>query len=148
MSRQRCVLGAILDEADPTTVLQNFTALAEVSTSVVTTNIPQEQLPDLVDMAWKAKDLPVVSLQLVPPLIVPAEPDFDAIAEHLDRAIEASRIASDGQDAAAEPVDQTEPDATAEPAADSTGDPAADGISESAGEPATTVDLSSVCSYE
>jgi LCP family protein required for cell wall assembly len=148
MSRQRCVLGAFLHEADPTTVLQNFTALAEASTSVVTTNIPQEQLPDLVDMAWKAKDLPVTSLQLVPPLIAPADPDFDAIGEQLDSAIEASRTTSDEQDAAAEPVDQRQADATADPAADTPGDPAVDGSAESAAEPATTVDLSSVCSYE
>jgi LCP family protein required for cell wall assembly len=148
MSRQRCILGAFLHEADPTTVLQNFTALAEASTSVVTTNIPQEQLPDLVDMAWKAKDLPVTSLQLVPPLIAPADPDFDAIGEQLDSAIEASRTTSDEQDAAAEPVDQRQADATADPAADTPGDPAVDGSAESAAEPATTVDLSSVCSYE
>jgi LCP family protein required for cell wall assembly len=148
MSRQRCVLGAFLHEADPTTVLQNFTGLAEASTSVVTTNIPQEQLPDLVDMAWKAKDLPVTSLQLVPPLIAPADPDFDAIGEQLDSAIEASRTTSDEQDAAAEPVDQRQADATADPAVDTPGDPAVDGSAESAAEPATTVDLSSVCSYE
>jgi LCP family protein required for cell wall assembly len=148
MSRQRCVLGAFLHEADPTTVLQNFTALAEASTSVVTTNIPQEQLPDLVDMAWRAKDLTVTSLQLVPPLIAPADPDFDAIAEQLDSAIEASRTASDEQDAAAEPVDQRQADATADPAADTPREQAAGGTAEEAGEPATTVDLSSVCSYE
>jgi hypothetical protein len=99
-------------------------------------------------MAWKAKDLPVTSLQLVPPLIAPADPDFDAIGEQLDSAIEASRTTSDEQDAAAEPVDQRQADATADPAADTPGDPAVDGSAESAAEPATTVDLSSVCSYE
>jgi LCP family protein required for cell wall assembly len=148
MSRQRCVLGAFLHEADPTTVLQNFAALAEASTSVVTTNIPQEQLPDLVEVAWKAKGMPVTSLQLVPPLIVPADPDLDAIAEQLDAAIEASQDGAEEVDSAPEPVAETETEATAERAADTPSEQAADGTAEAAGEPATTVDLSSVCSYE
>ena len=95
MSRQRCVLGAILHEADPATVLRNFTSLAAASTSVVSTNIPQDQLPDLVDMALTAKDLPITTLQLVPPLIDPADPDPSAIDEQLELAIEASLDQSD-----------------------------------------------------
>ena len=58
MSRQRCVLGAMLNEADPATVLRNFTDLAAASTSVVRTDIPQEQLPELIELAVLAKDLP------------------------------------------------------------------------------------------
>lgn len=148
MSRQRCVLGAFLHEADPTTVLQNFTTLAEASTSVVTTNIPQEQLPDLVEMAWKAKGMAVTSLQLVPPLIVPADPDLNAIAEQLDAAIDASQDGGEEVDAAPEPVAETEIGSRAEPVADTPAERAADGTAETAGEPTTTIDLSSVCSYE
>jgi polyisoprenyl-teichoic acid--peptidoglycan teichoic acid transferase len=141
MSRQRCVLGAILNEANPTTVLQNFTALAEASTSVITTDIPQGQLPELIEMAWKAKDLPVTSLQLVPPLIAPADPDFAAIAEHVNAAIDASKEAERDDTAPAEPVPETATDDASAPiaevAATDTADPAP-----------TTVDLSSVCAYE
>jgi LCP family protein required for cell wall assembly len=145
MSRQRCLLGAILREADPPTVLHNFTALADASTSVVITDIPQSQLADLVEMAWNAKDLPVTSLQLVPPLIVPADPDFGAIADHVDRAVEASRGAGSGN------ADGTEGEASAGAAPAATEAATRDATPPAAVEDdhaSTSVDLSAVCSYE
>jgi polyisoprenyl-teichoic acid--peptidoglycan teichoic acid transferase len=144
MSRQRCVLGAILHEADPATVIQNFTALADASTSVVTTDIPQGQLPELVELAWKAKSLPVTSLQLVPPIIKPADPDFDIISEHLDAAIETSRNAGAEADSAVGVEARLESDESSDPPAETVtdGDAASD-------EPTSaSIDLSSVCSYE
>ncbi len=140
MSRQRCVLGAILREADPATVLSNFTELAAASTSIITTDIPQAELPELVDLAWRAKDRPVTSLQLVPPLITPADPDLEVISDELERAMEASVDAAAGRTGAktatAGGVSPEQP--AAEPAAEPHGDETA--------QPA--VDLSSVCAYE
>jgi hypothetical protein len=151
MSRQRCVLGAILHEADPSTVLRNFTALAQASTSVITTDIPQAELPELVDLAWRAKDLPVTSLQLVPPLIEPADPDLGVIAEQLDLAMAVSVDAgSDDADNEATRAPTATADVQDAAAADSDGpseaDPAANDAAAEAPPPA--VDLSSVCSYE
>jgi polyisoprenyl-teichoic acid--peptidoglycan teichoic acid transferase len=140
MSRQRCVLGAILREADPATVLSNFTELAAASTSIITTDIPQAELPELVDLAWRAKDRPVTSLQLVPPLITPADPDLEVISDELERAMEASVDAAAGRTgpntATAGGISPEQP--AAEPAAEPHGDETA--------QPA--VDLSSVCAYE
>jgi LCP family protein required for cell wall assembly len=151
MSRQRCVLGAILHEADPSTVLRNFTALAQASTSVITTDIPQAELPELVDLAWRAKDLPVTSLQLVPPLIEPADPDLGVIAEQLDLAMAVSVDAgSDDADNEATRAPTATADVQDAAAADGDGpseaDPAANDAAAEAPPPA--VDLSSVCSYE
>ncbi|MGH8774614.1 MAG: LCP family protein [Jiangellaceae bacterium] len=140
MSRQQCVLGAILNEADPAAVLQNFISLADASSSVVTTDIPQGQLPQLVEMAWKAKDLPVTSLQLVPPLVAPADPDFAAIAELVDAAVEASEDA-DTEDGSATTHAQTDD------AAPSVEKSAAEGASSHDEPAAPAVDLSSVCTY-
>jgi polyisoprenyl-teichoic acid--peptidoglycan teichoic acid transferase len=145
MGRQRCVLGAILHEADPATVLRNFTALAAASESVVTTNIPQAQLPDLVDMALTAKDLPLTTLQLVPPLITPSDPDLETIEEQIDLAIEASL----GEPSATNPASAAAGSDTAQGVEDvpptvTTDEPA--GPAQSGAEAA--VDLSSVCEYE
>jgi len=139
MSRQRCVLGAILNEADPGTVLRNFTALADASTSIVTTDIPVGQLPELVELAWKAKDLPIGTLQLVPPLVTPADPDFAAIAELVDDTVSGSGTA------------ESTPDATAVEAAVATAEPSAQPSADQAPtdeEALPTGDLASVCSYE
>jgi LCP family protein required for cell wall assembly len=138
MSRQRCVLGAILREADPGAVLRNFTALADASTSLLTTDIPVGQLPQLVELAWKAKDLPITTLQLVPPLVTPADPDFAAIAEHVDDAVSGSGSAG--------PTPEATPGAavpTAEPSEQAAADQAG---SDEATQP--TGDLGSVCAYE
>jgi LCP family protein required for cell wall assembly len=149
MSRQRCVLGAILHQADPVKVLQNFTALAEAARSLVTTDIPRGQLPDLIDMALQAKELTVTSLQLVPPLIEPANPDFDVIAEQLDIAIEAS-VDNESEDAGTT--------ATLAPSAHAAGPrggggadanrPVAEGTDQVEAADPPAVGLSSVCSYE
>ena len=144
MDRQRCVLGAILHEADPATVLKNFTALADASTSLLTTNIPQEQLPDLVEMAWQAKDQPVGSLQLVPPLVAPADPDIAVIVELIDEAIESAR--GDRSASAASPA-PSEPSSIGPSATEPTPDPGHGGGAFRSTDGQSAVDLSSVCSY-
>ena len=150
MSRQRCVLGAILREADPGTVLSNFTGLADASTSLLTTNIPVGQLPELVELAWKAKDLPITTLQLVPPLISPADPDFAAIAEHVDDAVSASRTGDAAPVASAEETPAATTEASEQPAA-STAEPSEQvAVDQTGSEDVAlpTGDLGSVCAYE
>jgi polyisoprenyl-teichoic acid--peptidoglycan teichoic acid transferase len=150
MSRQRCVLGAILREADPGTVLRSFTDLADASTSIVTTDIPVSHLPQLVELAWKAKNLPITTLQLVPPLVTPADPDFADIAEHVDDALSASQTAGaapvasreEASAATADPSDQP-----AAPTAEPSEQPATDQAASDQGSQPTG-DLESVCAYE
>jgi anionic cell wall polymer biosynthesis LytR-Cps2A-Psr (LCP) family protein len=151
MGRQRCVLGAMARELDPGTVLQNFTALTDASTGVVTTNIPQQQLPQLVDVAWKVKNLPITSLQLVPPLIVPADPDFGVISDEVDAALDSARAAArdaesneagSGETATSASSDGAEPE-------ESSGPPS--GASEASDDETAAVpiaEIGDVCSYE
>lgn len=90
MARQRCVLGAFVNEADPKTVLTNFTGLLDASKSVIETDIPAGELSKLVDLAKRAKKSPLSSLQFVPPLITPADPDIDVIHDEVDKLLENS----------------------------------------------------------
>lgn len=76
MHRQRCVLGALLHEANPSNVLRRFGALADSAKGVITTDVPQAALPQLVDLAVKARGLGVESLQMSPPLVYPGSPDL------------------------------------------------------------------------
>lgn len=50
MHRQRCVLGAVLEQASPLDVIANFGALAEAIKNNVSTDIPQDRLVDFVDL--------------------------------------------------------------------------------------------------
>ena len=169
MARQRCVIGALMREADPPTLLANFLDLAEASKSMITTDIPREDLSNLVDLALKAKDAEITALQFVPPLIAPADPDFDLIAERtsdlLNGDIDVASAAQPADDSGA--ADGSGGDGSggdAEDDASGEGDPAADdGDDDSVGEaPAydeagedgdapnasEPVEVSSACSYE
>jgi polyisoprenyl-teichoic acid--peptidoglycan teichoic acid transferase len=162
MARQRCVFGAMANELDPGTVLQKFTALAGASSGLADTNIPQQQLPQLVDLAWRAKELPVTSLQLVPPLIIPAEPDFGVIADEVNAALKTARqaaleagtepAAGAGPDEiSAAPVDEAAPPAggaaEGEPQG-SDGGSGPEGDGDDAAVPVPAVEIDEACSYE
>ena len=79
MSRQRDVQEAILAQFEPANVLTKFQAVAQAGAQVVKTDIPQGMLPRFVDLATKAKVLPVTRLELVPPIVETANPDIPAI---------------------------------------------------------------------
>ncbi|WP_432923624.1 LCP family protein [Microbispora sp. CA-135349] len=90
MHRQRCVLGALLSQADPATVLSRFTEIAAATRRIVRTDVPRPMLEHLVPLAWKAKHAAITSLQFVPPLVNTAYPDWDRIRQLTAKAIRAS----------------------------------------------------------
>ncbi|MFC4585966.1 LCP family protein [Sphaerisporangium corydalis] len=76
MSRQRCVMGALLDQATPSTVLANFGKIASATRHMFRTDIPRDLLEHLVPLALKVKDAKTTSLQFVPPTIWPGSADW------------------------------------------------------------------------
>ncbi len=79
MGRQKCLLNAVADQADPLKVLRGFERIADVTKRFVSTDIPRSLLPDLIDLAPKVKGADIKSLQFVPPLIRTGNPDWDLI---------------------------------------------------------------------
>ncbi|MFI6322513.1 LCP family protein [Nonomuraea sp. NPDC050556] len=79
MRRQKCVIGALLDQADPATVLTRFTAIAGATKELIKTDIPRPMLKPLVPLALKVKNAKVTSVQFVPPLIKTYAPDWEKI---------------------------------------------------------------------
>lgn len=158
MSRQRCVIGAILNEADPATVVTNFEDLAEASESIVTTDIPREDLGNLVGLAAKAKDHDFESLQFVPPLITSADPDFGLIREQTKALLSGEatgKPTAEAKDDTKGDDDAAAGDAPAAGGSNEDGpekdDPKASDEDESAAEErdaSEPVDVDSVCSYE
>jgi len=67
MGRQRCVLQAVADQASPADLIRSFPTLADAIKNNVSTDIPIERLPDLVDLVTKIDTENIVSLPLVPP---------------------------------------------------------------------------------
>ncbi|MEV4297979.1 LCP family protein [Microbispora rosea] len=99
MHRQRCVLGALLSQADPATVLTRFTEIAAATRRIISTDVPRPMLEHLVPLAWKVKHAAITSLQFVPPLINTAYPDWDRIRLLTAKAIRASAHAQAGPSA-------------------------------------------------
>jgi anionic cell wall polymer biosynthesis LytR-Cps2A-Psr (LCP) family protein len=87
MARQRCAIKAIVDEADPITLLQRYQQLAETTKDIVRTDIPSSALDDFVDLAFLVKDAKIRSLVFDTSLIEPAYPDYDLMRELVDEAL-------------------------------------------------------------
>jgi LCP family protein required for cell wall assembly len=100
MTRQKCVMNAMLKQLDPTTVLTKFQSIADAGKQIVATNLPSDQVGTMLDLAMKGKALPMASVSFTPPLIVPADPDFAKIRATVLDAI-ASSEAKDKPKAAA-----------------------------------------------
>ena len=56
MARQRCTIDAIVDAADPVTLLRSYQELAATTQDIVSTDIPRSALDDFVDLAFLVKD--------------------------------------------------------------------------------------------
>jgi LCP family protein required for cell wall assembly len=79
MDRQRCMINAIIDAADPMTLLTRYQKIAATTQNIVTTDIPQSVVGDFADLALKIKDAGMQSVVFDASIIRPAYPDYDKI---------------------------------------------------------------------
>jgi LCP family protein required for cell wall assembly len=126
MARQRCTLDAIIDAADPVTLVRQYQELAATTKDIVSTDIPRQALDDFVDLGFLVQEASVRSVVFDPSLIDPAYPDYDQIRQIVEDALEpapASPPPSDGTGGA--PAPPAEPATGPAPSPAST-DPVAD----------------------
>ncbi len=135
MDRQRCVIDAIVDAADPVTVLARYRQLAATTQDIVSTDLPQSLLDDVVDLAFRVKGQTIRSVVFDDTVINPAYPDYDLIRSVVQQAL-------------ADPADTT-PTGSAPSSAPSTAPapvPTGSAAPTSAGNPAAAV--TDVCAYD
>jgi LCP family protein required for cell wall assembly len=65
MLRQRCMVSAIVDEADPLNVLSRYRALAKAGEEILRTDVPRELMPAFVELALKVKEKKLRSIAFV-----------------------------------------------------------------------------------
>jgi LCP family protein required for cell wall assembly len=88
MDRQRCMVQAIVAQASPLNVLRRFEAVAKASKELVYTDIPQQLLPALVDLALHVKDRRVKSVVFrSSEEFNPGDPDFTWLRQTVHDAI-------------------------------------------------------------
>ncbi|GAB1817936.1 LCP family protein [Herbidospora sp. RD11066] len=90
MGRQRCVIGALAQQASPPVVLQNFTKIVQAAKRLFRTDIPRPLLEHLVGLGMKVKDAKITSTQFVPPQIWPGSADWEKIKKMVATAIRKS----------------------------------------------------------
>ena len=116
MARQRCVIDAIIEAADPITLLRQYQELAETTADIVLTDIPSSALDDFVDLGFLVKDASVRSLVLDPSVIDPAYPEYDEIRQLVEDALEPPPPAGgDGNGSEVTTAPSTAPSTAAEP---------------------------------
>jgi len=77
MARQRCLIGAVLAQKRPVDVVARFRSIASAAAASITTNIPQAQLPALLDLADAHRPIRLRSVAFDPDLREPGTGRFD-----------------------------------------------------------------------
>ena len=89
MDRQRCVIDAIIKQANPANMLARYEEIAKAGKEIVKTDMPQEVLPLMVDLSLRVKDGNVRSVVFkhgVDGFSSP-NPDFDMMRTRVKTAI-------------------------------------------------------------
>jgi polyisoprenyl-teichoic acid--peptidoglycan teichoic acid transferase len=88
MLRQRCMIDAVVAEADPFNLLRRYQALARAGQEIVRTDIPRHLLPAFVDLGLKMKDRKLRSIAFVTSdRFFSGDPDFAWMQSVVDRAL-------------------------------------------------------------
>jgi LCP family protein required for cell wall assembly len=110
MLRQRCLIGAMVRQADPVTVLRRFQELASATKKLASTDIPRSVLPDLVTLGERMhQGSKIRSVAFVPPLIRTGDPDYPKIRRLARRALEPPATTSPAPTATAAPAPTRSP---------------------------------------
>ena len=87
MRRQRCVIGAMIDRADPITVLRRYESLAGTARRIVSTDIPQEMVPAFAELALRVQNGQVRTLPFTDKVIFSGSPDYVLMKQLVDEAL-------------------------------------------------------------
>jgi LCP family protein required for cell wall assembly len=89
MDRQRCAVDALIDAADPFTLLTKYTDLAAASKDIVFTDVPRSLGSPLVQLLLKVKDAKIRSVVFrASEQFFSGDPDYDYVRDVVAKAID------------------------------------------------------------
>jgi hypothetical protein len=88
MGRQRQLLAALGTQVSMSDAIGGFSNVASALSDAVRTSLSPDEFADLLDVLGDTASI-TESVGLVPPLVVPGRPDYDAIREIVDEVQEA-----------------------------------------------------------
>jgi sigma54-dependent transcription regulator len=89
MARQRCLIGAVAEQADPLKLAQRFPALAAAIRKNISMSISLKDLGAWAELATRVQKGQVRSLPFVEGLINTVHPDFDRMHQLVQKALTA-----------------------------------------------------------
>ena len=95
MARQKCVMGAMLSQIDPKTMVTNFQDIAKATSGMVQTDLPASELGRFMQLALKARSQKVSTVSFVPPMINTGDPDIGLIKKTVQEAIDRAEGTAD-----------------------------------------------------
>lgn len=91
MARQQCLIRAVVQQANPTTVLTNYESLARAGQNIIETDVPNSQLPALLRLALQVQrqGSQVESLQFQHDVdgFSTVRPDWDLVRQRVQAAL-------------------------------------------------------------
>jgi anionic cell wall polymer biosynthesis LytR-Cps2A-Psr (LCP) family protein len=142
MARQRCVIGAIIDEADPATMLTRYESLAAATKDIMRTDIPADLFPAFAELGLKVKNRSIETLSLDNKFFASfdsstSNPDYDTVHQLVQDALAAPPTPTPAPSESAPPATET--------AAGGTGDATPGPSPTATPEPDEAADLRAVC---
>jgi polyisoprenyl-teichoic acid--peptidoglycan teichoic acid transferase len=99
------MVNALVDAADPLTVLRRYQDLAAAGKEILRTDIPRELMPAFVDLALKVKERPMKSMAFVTSdKFFSGDPDYAWMQSVVDKALSPSKKHAANPDDAGTPV--------------------------------------------
>lgn len=99
MLRQRCMVNAIIDAADPLNVLRRYQDLAKAGQEILRTDIPRRLMPAFVDLALEVKEKKARSIAFVrSEKFYSGDPDYTWIQSVVAKALGPRRGAGNAKD--------------------------------------------------
>ncbi|MFT8394523.1 LCP family protein [Propionibacterium sp.] len=151
MRRQSCLINAVIKQANPQTMLTRYEAIASAGQQMMSTDIPEDLLDDIAELALKVKDAQVTRVVFaqsldgtpVPNEVVPGNPDYPAMRTTIEDAIWASQ--NPGQTPTPTPSETYGVNPTTEPSISATDEPS--GTPSPTQTLAPAENLTDVCGY-
>ncbi len=101
MRRQRCLMDAVIERADPITMLTRYEQILDAGRDILRTDIPAEVLPAFVDLAFTVKDGRLRSVVFERSRdFAPESPDYGWVRDVVARATGETEPAGDGEKSA------------------------------------------------
>ena len=87
MTRQRCVIEALIDQVPSMEIVRNYVALADIITDHINTDIPRDRLDELIDLADRLDTSRIVTVNFIPPEFQPGDAPIARVREAVARAL-------------------------------------------------------------